>query len=260
MEIIFLTVFTYATLGFLYSVIFKRNDVADVMWGPGIFLAVLTGYIIGIWKIAYALPLLIIVFLWALRISLHIGTRFINKKEEDFRYKTWRETWKYFYVRSYLQVFLLQGFLMILVASSLIFNFGFNTVQSEYKFVFYNLGILIAFCALVFEAVADLQLKKFLAMKLATPTIMTTGLWKYSRHPNYFGEVSFWWGIFIATLPSSELFFINPLFLISPLAITYLILKVSGIPMLEAKYKDNQEFQKYKSVTSAFFPMLPKKN
>ena len=247
-------VLIYVILGFLISILLKRNDIADVLWGPGIFLSVLTSFLKTPLDTRYTFPFLVLVFFWALRIFLHIGARFINKKEEDFRYKEWRETWKYFYLRSFLQIFLLQGFLMILVGSSLILVFHMTSTM-ENKILtafFYNIGILISLFALGFETLADLQLTKFIKNKkmgIEKSEILKTGVWKYSRHPNYFGEVTFWWGIFISLIP-----FFNPLLLISPLTITYLILYISGIPMLEKKYIGNKEFEDYKKVTPAFFP------
>lgn len=252
--LVLLSIFLFVTLGFIISIFTKRNDIADVMWGPGIFLAVLVAFLNQPNKTISFYLFLLLIGLWALRIFIHIGLRFISKTEEDFRYKVWRETWKYFYLRSYLQVFLLQGFLMILVSSSatLFISFGLE-VRNPY----FIIGSILALGALIFETFADQQLKNFL--KLKTGGIMNTGLWKYSRHPNYFGEVSFWWSIFIMTIPSSSIFFINPLFLISPLTISFLILYVSGIPLVEKKYDTNAEFQIYKSKTSAFFPWFPKK-
>jgi steroid 5-alpha reductase family enzyme len=79
---------------------------------------------------------------------------------------------------------------------------------------------------------------------------MQTGLWKYTRHPNYFGEVTLWWGLFIISLSSPS----GLLGIIGPLIITYLILFVSGVPMLEEKYEGNQEFEEYKKRTSKFIP------
>ncbi len=248
---ILLVLAVYVTLGFFVAIFLKRNDIADVMWGPGIFIAVLSAFVtLG----GGPYLTLIIVFLWALRISFHIGRRFISKNEEDFRYATWRQKWKYFYLRSYAQVFLLQGFLMFLVASSLVFLKIYNIEINQTMFW---IGTIISLFALTFEAVADRQLTNFLKQK--TGGIMQTGLWKYSRHPNYFGEVTFWWGIFLVTTLSSSAHIINPLFLISPITITFLILYISGIPMLEKKYDDNLEFQVYKSKTNAFFPWFPKK-
>ena len=85
---------------------------------------------------------------------------------------------------------------------------------------------------------------------------MNSGLWKYTRHPNYFGEAAMWWGVFLIAL------FIpfGWTAIVSPLLITFLLLKVSGVTMLEKKYAGNKEFEAYTKRTNAFFPWLPKKN
>ena len=84
---------------------------------------------------------------------------------------------------------------------------------------------------------------------------MTQGLWTYTRHPNYFGEVTLWWGMYVIALSDPNGWMTIP----GTLMITFLILKVTGIPLLEEKYKDNPEFQAYKRRTSAFFPLPPGK-
>jgi steroid 5-alpha reductase family enzyme len=117
--------------------------------------------------------------------------------------------------------------------------------------VFDIIGFTVWTIGFLFEAIADFQLLKF--KQNLTNKIIQTGLWKFSRHPNYFGEVLLWWGIFLFALPFA--FWT----IISPLTITFLILFVSGIPMLEKKYENNAEFAEYKKRTSAFFPMMPKK-
>lgn len=105
----------------------------------------------------------------------------------------------------------------------------------------------------LFESISDYQLKAFKSKPEHAGRIMTTGLWKYSRHPNYFGEVVQWWGIFLIALPLSG----GWITIISPLTITYLIRYVSGVPMLESKYAGNAEFDQYKRKTSVFFPLPP---
>jgi steroid 5-alpha reductase family enzyme len=104
------------------------------------------------------------------------------------------------------------------------------------------------------EIIADAQLAKFVKTK-KPGQIMQKGLWKYSRHPNYFGEVVLWWGIWIITL-NAELWWIA---FLTPAIITFLILKVSGVPLAEAHYADNEEFQAYAKKTNKFFPWFPKK-
>ena len=118
------------------------------------------------------------------------------------------------------------------------------------------IGILIWCVGYFFETVGDWQLDKFIKSKPEPGEILTSGLWKYTRHPNYFGEVTMWWALWlmVASLPMGYLA------LVSPIVITFLILKVSGIPMLEEKYAGNPKFEEYKKSTNAFFPSFPKSN
>lgn len=248
----FAVIGSFMTALFVLSVLIKRNDVADVAWGTGIFIVALTSYYTGPQDTFSAL-LTILAGLWGLRLTLRIFLR-NRKKSEDFRYKAWRDTWgKWFYIRSYFQVYILQGFLMVVVG----YPFIHATLYADtYTLgVFFVAGLLVWCLGYFFEVVGDWQLDSFLKSKPAKGSIMDKGLWRYTRHPNYFGEVTMWWGIFLmfAPLPLSYLT------LISPLCITYLILKVSGIPMLEKGFADNPAFQEYKKHTSAFFP-LPRKN
>jgi steroid 5-alpha reductase family enzyme len=241
-------VFIYMTFWFVLSLIKKRNDIADVAWGLGFpLLAALS----LLFKSEYGLiDYLLITFslIWGIRLSLHIHSR--NKgKKEDFRYNQWRNEWgKSFYIRTFLQVFMLQGFLMTIIAIPLY-------IDSRSSFNIYSLiGVSIYLFGLMFESISDYQLTKFIQDPTNKGKIMDRGLWKYSRHPNYFGEIVVWWGIFIFG-------FINGLSvyaIISPILISYLIIFVSGIPMLEKKYEGNVEFEKYKAKTSILIPLPPK--
>lgn len=243
-------IFCFVTVLFVLSILLQRNDIADIAWGTGIFLVAITSYILTAEKTLLSTTLLVLAGLWGVRLTLRIFLRNI-KKGEDPRYKKWRDTWTWFYLRSYFQVYLFQGFLMILVGYSFIHaaTFGAGHIPGPLFF----LGVAVWVLGYFFEVVGDYQLDRFLKNK-NPGDIMQTGLWRYTRHPNYFGEVTMWWGIFlaVATLP---LAFVA---LISPLTITYLILKVSGIPMLEKAFDDNPKFQAYKRRTSAFFPLPPK--
>tara|TARA_B100000745_G_scaffold300362_1_gene254014 strand:- start:2015 stop:2788 length:774 start_codon:yes stop_codon:yes gene_type:complete len=249
--------FTFSVIGvfvtglFILSLILKRNDIADIAWGTGIFIVALVSYFSGA-QGELSLILTVLAGLWGMRLTLRIYLR-NRKKTEDFRYKKWRDEWGiWFYIRSYFQVYILQGFLMVVVGYSFVHVSVFGD-SSALSFISIG-GVLVWLVGYFFETVGDWQLDKFIASKPASDEILSSGLWKYTRHPNYFGEVTMWWGlwIMIVSLPLSYVA------LISPLMITFLILKVSGIPMLEKSFADNQNFQEYKKRTSAFFPLPPK--
>lgn len=249
-QILFITIFVYMTIWFLISVLKKRNDVADVAWGIGFLLATLVSFLLSevfSWRSIIVLNLITI---WALRLSLHIYFR--NRgKTEDYRYKNWREQWgKWFYLRTYFQVFILQGILLLLIVSPAIFaTTYFGTSINILDFF----GTAVWVMGFIFESVGDLQLIKFIKDKNNKGKLLQTGLWKYTRHPNYFGEVAQWWGISIIALsvPYGFLGFIGAF------TITFLILKVSGIPLLEEKMKQHPDFAEYSRKTNVFFPGFP---
>lgn len=235
----------FAAVNFLLSLIFKRNDLADVAWGLGFVLV--CGYL---WWQLPANPTALAVYgmvtLWGLRLSGYIGMR-NSKKGEDFRYKKWREEWgRWVYVRSFLQVFLLQmGILLVIalpIAVAGVFGPSASLNVLQYALmVGWTLGFL-------WQAVADYQLSQF--KKARTGGVMKTGLWKYSRHPNYFGEIVMWWSIGLFVLVATLHWYL----ILSPILITYLLLNVSGVPMLEAKYRNDSDYQDYVKKTPAVFP------
>ena len=243
-----ITIFVSANVGFIVSLIKKRNDIADIFWGIGFVLVAWTSFLFSDNLNYHSLLVNILVTIWGVRLALHIGLR--NRgKGEDFRYKAWRESWgKTFFIRSYLQVFILQGFLLFVISLPIIFV---NQQNAEFS-VFSAIGLVIWTIGFLFEAIGDYQLRQFTKNTANKGKIIQNGLWKYTRHPNYFGEVVLWQGIFFFALPFG--FWT----IISPITITLLILYVSGIPLLEKKYENNAEFMEYKKRTSAFFPMPPK--
>jgi steroid 5-alpha reductase family enzyme len=241
----------YVTFWFFISLALKRNDVADIAWGVGFFLATFVTYFTFGMEVDRGLFVMVLVLVWALRLSLHIYSR--NKgKKEDYRYKKWRDDWgKWFYVRTYLQVFVLQGVLMLVVVSPAII---INIYRGGSVTVLDFIGLAVWLVGFVFESVGDYQLRQFIKNPDNKGKIMNSGLWKYTRHPNYFGEVTQWWGVFIIAL-SVPYGYVG---VVGPLLITFLILKVSGIPLLEKNMEGNPAFQEYKKRTSIFFPLPPK--
>jgi steroid 5-alpha reductase family enzyme len=146
---------------------------------------------------------------------------------------------------------MLQGFLLLIIAYPvMLINHDKNTGITFLDI----LGLILWLIGFFFEAVGDYQLSKFKKKAENKGKIMTQGVWKYTRHPNYFGESVMWWGIFLIALSVNN----GWTALISPLVITFLLLKVSGIKMLEKKYLGNKEFEEYAKKTNAFFPWLPR--
>ena len=253
-------------LAFLLAIYKKDNTWADIFWGLGFFIFLTTTLLVTIWSTgnisSIAWLIWFLVSLWGARLAVYIYFRNQGKKE-DFRYNKWRQDWGSDWVwRTYWQVFLLQGFFLILIASSSWIGIVQSQLQSQLTIENWNigiwLGIAIWLIGFIFESLGDWQLQKFNANPKNKGKIMKTGLWRYTRHPNYFGESMMWWGIWILVI-SSYGSVINYLTIVSPLTITWLLLFVSGVPLLEKKYADNKEFQKYKQQTSSFIPWLPKK-
>lgn len=243
------TIFIYMTGWFVVSKLVRRNDVVDIAWGLGFVLLTWLLYVNR--PSAQLAVAMLLVSIWGIRLSVHLFLR-ISKKPEDRRYQVWRQQWgKWFSLRSFLQVFMLQGVLLVMIAAPVIAlgKNGLDTVSA----VTY-LGVILWSIGFMFEALGDYELSQFLKDSKNKGKIMQSGLWRYNRHPNYFGEVTQWWGIWLVSFGS-------PWFLwgiIGPLTITFLILKVSGIPLLEKRYEGNKAFAAYKAKTNKFIPGPPK--
>jgi steroid 5-alpha reductase family enzyme len=246
-----LALWAYVSLWFVIAVFKKRNDVADVAWGLGFVLLAWTSFFLSGVAGARGIVVSTLVSAWGLRLAWHIGSRHL-RSEEDYRYAAWRQEWgKWFYARSYFQVFILQGvFLFLTSLPVLIINSGAGSMPSLLD----GIGVSIWVLGFIVEAISDAQLAAFTKDPLNRGRILQNGMWRYSRHPNYFGEIVQWWGIWVIALGTAGGWF----GVIGPLTITILIVMVSGIPMLERRMSEKPEFADYKRRTSALIPMLPK--
>ncbi len=229
---------------FLISVHIRDNSIVDVFWGFGFVIIAWLSYILSDFSVSQ-LILTLLVTAWGMRLTIYIGSKKIGKTWEDPRYARWRASWKYFYTRSFFQVYLFQGFLMLLIAFPLYAHLFFEVNHYSEKILL--LWALIALFWLIYETVADTELKEFVKMKKSWE-ILTWGLRKFHRYPQYFWESLFWFGISIIA------FSYTPLVFLSWMLITFLLTKVSGIPLQEARYKENQSYQDYASYTPVFFP------
>jgi steroid 5-alpha reductase family enzyme len=248
----YLVVLGYMLCLFFISLKVKRNDIADVGWGIGfVVMAWVSYFVAGGMSIRGAIVCMLVT-IWGIRLAWHIHSR--NKgRPEDYRYLAWRNAWgRWFYLRSFFQIYILQGTLLyIVIQPVLLINRSVDTPLGLVDLI----GIVLWIVGFCFEVIGDRQLSLFIKDINNKGKLMMTGLWAYTRHPNYFGEVTVWWGIWIIALSSHGGFWS----IIGPLTITYLILKVSGIPMLEKKMSEHPDFEKYKSTTSVFIP-LPKES
>lgn len=248
----------YTTLLFFIAQFKKDNSIIDIAYGLGFIIVsiILMNKFSPFPITLYSYSIFLLITLWGTRLA----TRIYNKnkgKPEDFRYATWRTTWMrkgyiYYLARTYLQIFILQG----LIISIVLLPFTLSLSARGSGTHTFLVGLVVWVIGFFFEATGDKQLDRFIKSKSTHKgTIMKTGLWKYTRHPNYFGESTMWFGLSFIALASGASYAV----LLSPFLITYLLLYVSGIPMLEKKWEGNSEWEEYKKKTSAFIPLPPKK-
>lgn len=242
---------------FVYVVasIIKDASIIDIAWG--VAQIVIAGSLLVVVDENYSFVRILVsmyAIAWGVRLALHIGSRKIGEPE-DKRYQKWRKDWgETYWWRSILQVYVLQALLALLMSAPVIVVSLASNLSAVESTWLVAVGSAVWWYGFIFETLGDWQLRQFLKTK-KKGEIMTSGLWQYTRHPNYFGEVTQWWGLWLIVASLDYGLFA----LVSPLLITVLILKVSGITMLEKRYDDDKAYQKYKKKTSAFFP-LPKQS
>ncbi|MES2668260.1 MAG: DUF1295 domain-containing protein [Patescibacteria group bacterium] len=252
-----LALFLYMCAAFILSLVRKDNGTADIAYGWGFVLVAWTSVVLGEAGPA-ALVAGALATVWAARLSIRIWLR--NRgKPEDFRYKAWRDTWgKTFVVRSFLQVYMLQGAIIFIVALplSLLSIYGAGSGIGALALA----GFLLWGVGFFFEAVGDYQLSRFIGNPSNKGKVMDQGLWRYTRHPNYFGESVMWWGLALAAASTLWPYLGSYALLafVSPVLITFLLLKVSGVPMLEKRFEGQPAWEAYKKRTSVFIPLPPR--
>ena len=244
-----LSIFVYMLSFYLIAQVMKNNSIVDIGWGPG-FIVISTVLLLrnGVYTITQ-LSIYAMILLWGLRLSTYIYFR--NKgKGEDFRYAAWRKQWgAKAPLIAFFKVFMLQGAIMFIIAWPIIIAFS-DFAQVNYYLLIS--GLIIFMAGLLFEAIGDFQLQRFKSRKENSGKIITSGLWKYTRHPNYFGEALLWWGIALPALNSH----LGWTALFSPLIMGLLLLFVSGVPMLEKKYEGRPDWEEYKRKTPKFIPFI----
>lgn len=243
-----LIVFAFMVLAFVVALLIKDNSIVDLFWGPGFIVVALFSLLMTPDLDIRKLIVVFLVMIWGMRLAIYIFQR-NRKKGEDFRYRHWRDTWNHFVLRSFLQIFMLQGLFMYIISYPVWYiNYHPGEVLSSWD----TIGLIIFGLGFMFESIGDMQLAFFKQNPKNTGKIITTGLWKYTRHPNYFGEALIWWGIwFYATgIPGGWIT------VISPVVITLTLRFVSGVPMLEKKLREHPDWMEYAGKTAPFVPFV----
>lgn len=237
---------------FLVSLVTRTNTVIDIFWGLGFI--VLAGFcllVTGLYLPRHLL-VLFLVTLWGLRLSGYILYRNWGKGE-DPRYAALVKQWgSQYYLQSFLRIFMLQGVLLWLISFSII-AIMMNTRDGS--FVFSDFIAVLFWCiGFAFEVIGDWQLQRFLKDPLQKGKVMDRGLWRLTRHPNYFGEILMWWSLWLLAFPAGY----TLLTILSPLTITSVILLVS-LPLTEQHLSLNPDYQTYQDRTSSVIPWSPKR-
>jgi steroid 5-alpha reductase family enzyme len=235
---------------YLLAVVKKNLSVIDTAWGLGFILISLTGSSLSHFNILKENILTCLIVIWGLRLALFIHYRNVGKGE-DFRYASWRKDWgQRTNLIAYFKVYWLQFFLMILTALPLI---GVHQSVDNKLSPLNIMGIVIWIIGFFWETIADQQKSQFKKIAGNEHKVCQKGLWSFSRHPNYFGEAFLWWGIGLAGFEGSYWWA-----LIGPLFISFLLWKVSGVPLVEARHAHNPEYQIYASHTPVMIPSVKK--
>jgi steroid 5-alpha reductase family enzyme len=238
----------------LISLLLRDSSIVDSFWGGGFVLATWfyfaqtpDGSELRGWLIAA------MVTIWGLRLSTYIFRRNWGRGE-DPRYAKWRqEAGAVWWWRSFFKVFLLQGILMWVISLPLLA--AQVSVTPAGLTILDVLGSLLWGMGFFFEALGDWQLARFKADPANRGKVLSSGVWRYSRHPNYFGEAAMWWGYFLVAAAAGGWWTV-----FSPVLMTVLLLRVSGVTLLERNLKQAKpQYREYIEATSEFIPWFPKR-
>ena len=249
-----LIILILVTLLWIWSVFIKNVSIVDIFWGLG-FVVVNTFYVFMSGELnARKIVILTLVCIWGFRLAIYLAIRNIGKGE-DFRYQEFRQNYgpKRYWWFSYFQTFLLQGILIMIISLPLL-GINYNNSNGNLQILDY-LGIIIWIIGFTFETVGDFQLSNFKRDSKNKGKILHTGLWKYTRHPNYFGDSAVWWAYGIFSIAAGSYWQA-----IGAVIMTLLILKISGVSLLEKTLKETKpQYKEYIQKTSSFMPWFPKK-
>jgi steroid 5-alpha reductase family enzyme len=242
------------TILWIISIPIKNVSIVDLFWGLGFVITCFIYFLNTDGHEARKIILLIMVTIWGLRLSVYLAWRNLGKGE-DFRYKKFRQDYgehRYWWI-SFFQTFLLQGILMWLISAPLL-GAQYYGQEKALNIIDY-MGIVVWIIGFVFETGGDLQLTRFKADPSNKGKVLDKGFWRYTRHPNYFGDAAVWTGYGIICISAGSY-----LPVLGSVLMIALIIKVSGVALLEKTLKESKpEYKDYIEKTSSFIPWFPKK-
>lgn len=249
----FAAIMSMMTILWLISIKIKNVSIVDLFWGFGFVVAGMVYFLTTEGTETRKILLMTMVSIWGLRLSIYLAWRNLGKGE-DFRYQKFRKDFgedRYWWY-SFFSVFLLQGVLMWLISAPLL---GAQFYTENEPGIFDYIGIAIWIIGFVFEAGGDIQLARFKANPANKGKVLDTGFWRYTRHPNYFGDAAVWFGYGLICLSAGSYIPI-----LGSVLMAALIIKVSGVALLEKSLNTTKPgYQEYVRKTSAFIPWFPKK-
>lgn len=247
-----MVIWACVTTLWLLSAYLKNASIVDIFWGFGFVIANAYYFSQADNYDLRKIILFLLVSIWGLRLTIYLAIRNIGKPE-DYRYQQFRKDYgpeRYWWF-SYFQVFLLQGALILIVSLPL---WHVQTTESSALTIIDYIAMGVWFIGFCFEAGGDYQLYHFKKNPENKGKVLNTGFWKYTRHPNYFGDAVVWWAYALFSIAAGGYWQI-----IGSIIMTLLIIKVSGVAMLERTLKTTKpQYKEYIEKTSAFIPWFPK--
>ena len=234
------------------SVRLRDSSIVDIFWGLGFVLVAWVTFAVAEGHLERKLVLAGLTTLWGIRLSVFLALRNLGHGE-DARYSAMRHrhgpSWWW---RSFFIVFALQGVLLFVV--SLPVQVAQHAEQPPLG-ALDALGALVTLTGVLFETLGDWQLARFRSQPENKGLIMTSGLWRFTRHPNYFGDFLVWWGLFVIACATANAWFT----VVGPVVMSILLMRVSGVTLLEKTMRKRPGYAEYAARTNAFFPWPPKK-
>ncbi len=249
-----IAIMSMMTILWIVSVFLKNVSIVDLFWGIGFIVASSCYYYYGSGNPGRKIILESLVIIWGLRLCVYLSWR-NHGKGEDFRYQEFRKKYgpaRYWWI-SYFQVFLLQGILMWVISAPLL---GAQYLSKSGNLSILDfLALIIWLIGFTFEAGGDFQLARFISDNQNKGKLLTRGFWRYTRHPNYFGDSAVWWSFGIFSIAGGSY-----LPVIGSILMTVLIIRVSGVALLEKSLKVKKPgYEEYVRHTNAFLPWFPRK-